>query len=443
MSNTFEYKQVWTKEYQKSNWSMPIYPVIADLQFTEGLKVGDTVNRRYRSNPIFAKDMGSTGSYVVQNYAEAKETFTISKKKEASVRIVEHEILHTDENITKSYGAQLSNAIFQEIDADTLNAARAGAGTTIDDGSFSGGTAGNALAVTSGNVTDIPAVSTEIFSGKNVAYNNNIRFGKLPFEDYGGMLVWIVPPQVQTEIQKYLLSRGTKLGDDVVTNGYRGRFGDYEVFASNNLPYTARLALSVNPTDGDTITIKGVTLTFKSTVDAGTTDGQVKIASTAALTVTNLVTFLNSDLASDVADATNVGYNGFGAASTVSEGGFTINKADALHGISAVDGTTYVDILIKGAGKVSVSSSFTSGSNLFTAAKQAVHSIVMVGKNVSLAVRKDPSIYENFVSNSVAKDYTMWTVYDNKVFRDQARAIIDIPVRCDSASFTAYSNVHA
>lgn len=421
---------------------MPVYPVIADLQFSAGLKIGDTVNRRYRSNPIFGRDMGSDGSYSVQNYKEAKETFTISKKKEASVRIVEHEVLHTDLNTAKSYGSQLSNALFQEIDGDTLYACYAGAGTTIDDGNFAGGTAGNGLSVSSANVTDIPAGATEIFKGKNVVYDKNIRFGKLPFEDYGGMLTWIMPPQVWTEISKYMLSRGTPLGDQVVTNGYEGRFGQFECFTSNNLPFTARLALSVNPTDGDTITIKGVTLTFKSTVDAGTTHGQVKIASTAALTVTNLVAFLNAPTTT-VADATNAGYNGFTSADTISEGGFTILKSDAIHGLIATDGTTYADIVIKGAGKVSVSSVFTSGSNLFTLAKQCVHSILMVGKNVSLAVRKDPQMYENPVSNSVARDYIMWTVYDNKVFRDQARAIIDLAVLCSASSFTAYTNVHA
>jgi hypothetical protein len=36
----------------------------------------------------------------------------------------------------------------------------------------------------------------------------------------------------------------------------------------------------------------------------------------------------------------------------------------------------------------------------------------------------------------------MWTVYDNKVFQDQARAIIALACRCDTG-FTAYSNVHA
>ncbi len=422
---------------------MPVYPVIADLQFSAGLKIGDTVNRRYRNNPIFAKDMGSDGSYTVQNYKEAKETFTISKKKEATVRIVEHEVLHTDLNTAKSYGSQLANAIFQEIDGDTLNSARASAGTTIDDGNFAGGTAGNGLAVSASNVTDIPTGALEIFTGKNVVFNKNIRFGKLPFEDYGGMLTWIMPPQVWTEISRYMLSRGTPLGDQVVTNGYEGRFGQFECFTSNNLPFTCRLAMTVNPTDGDTITIKGVVITFKSTVDAGTTAGQVKIASTVALTVTNLVTFLNSTLQADVADATNVGYNGFDSTDVLTENGFSVRKSDILHGISATDGTTYLDILIKGAGKVTVSSSFTSGANTFTLAKQVVHSILMVGKNVSLAVRKDPSIYENFVSGAVAKDFTMWTVYDNKVFIDQARAIIDLAVLCSNSSFTAYSNIHA
>lgn len=443
MANAYEYQQIWTKEFQKSNWSMPIYPVIADLQFSAGLKIGDTVHRRYRTNPIFANDMGSDGSYTIQDYKEGKESFTISKKKEATVRIVEHEVLHTDLNTAKSYGSQLSNAIFQDIDGDVLYTAHNSAGTTIDDGSFSGGTAGNGLVVSSANVTDIPSAALEVFSGKNVVYNKNIRFGKLAFEDYGGMLTWVMPPQVWTEISRYILSRGTVLGDQVVTNGYEGRFGQFECFTSNNLPFVARLALSVNPTDGDTITIKGVVLTFKTTVDAGTTDGQVKIASTVALTNTNLTAFFNTTMKVDLADATNAGYNGFGVSSTLSEGGFTINKADALRGMVAVAAATYTDIVIKGAGKVSVSSTFTNAANLFTLARQKVQSIIMVGKNVSLAVRKDPSMYENSVSGSVARDFTMWTVYDNKVFQDQARAIITLAVASSASSFTAYSNVHA
>lgn len=441
MSNTFSYKQVWTDNFQKSNWAVPVYPVIADLQFTPGLKIGSTVNRRYRNNPIFAKTLGSDGGYNVQNYSEANETFTISKQKEASVRIVKPDILYTDLPTTESYGKQLANAIYQDIDADTLNAARAGAGQTLDNSAF-GGNAGDGIPLSIANIADIPVLAMEKFMGVNVVRNDNLRFGKLAYEDYGGMSCWIIPPQAWTVIQKYYMSRGTPFGDQVVTNGYKGSFFNWEVFVSNNLPYTARLALSVNPTDGDTITIKGVTLTFKSTVDAGVTAGQVKIASTVALTNTNLAAFLNAPTTT-VADSTNAGYNGFGASSTITENGYTILKSDAIRLLSATANTTSTDIVIKGAGKVTVSSTFTSGSNLFTTAKQQVHGLFMVAKNVSLAVRQDPEIYENFVSNSVAKDYVMWTVYDNKVFIDQARAIIDFPIDCSATSFAAYSNVHA
>lgn len=437
-NNTFKYQTIWTKDYQKSNWAMPVYPVIADLQFKNDLQVGDTVKRRYRTNPIFANDLGSDGSYTAQQYVENEESFTISKQKEASVRIPKPQVLMTDLDVAKSYGVQLSNAIWQDIEADTLYTVYNSAGSTLDDGSF-GGTSGNGLSVSIGNIADIPVIANETFLGKNVVINNNIRFGKLPYEDYGGMKCWIVPPQVWTYIQKYMIARVTVNGDQYAVNGYRGNFGDFEVFVANTLPYTTRLALSVNPTDGDTITIKGVTITFKSTVDAATTAGQVKIASTAALTVTNLVAFLNAP-STTVADATNAGYNSLGSA-TISEGGFTTSKALALHGLVATDGTTYVDIVGKGWGKQTVSSSFTSASNAFTTAKQCVQSLFVIAKNVCLAIRQEPEIYENPVSGKVARDYVMWTVYDNKVFQDQARAIIKLSVAANG--FTSYSNVHA
>jgi hypothetical protein len=129
------------------------------------------------------------------------------------------------------------------------------------------------------------------------------------------------------------------------------------------------------------------------------------------------------------------------AAATLAEGGFTTSKANLLHGLVATDGTTYVDIVGKGWGKQTVSSSFTSASNAFTTAKQCVQSLFVIAKNVCLAIRQEPEIYENPVAGKVARDYVMWTVYDNKVFQDQARAIIKLSVAANG--FTAYSNVHA
>lgn len=438
MANTFKYQEVFTKEYQKSNYVMPVYPVIADLQFSAGLKIGDTVTRRYRNNPIFAQDLSSSGGYTPQNYSEAEDQFTISKQKEASVRIVNTEVLHTDLDVAKSYGRQLAQALYQQIDADTLGAAYSGAGSTIDDGSFSGGTSGNGLTVGIGNVSDIPTIAMEKFIGNNVVYNNNLRFGKVAYDDYGGMLTWIIPPQVWTQIQKYLMSRGTPLGDRVTTNGYKGTLGDFELFVSNNLPYSASFALVDNPTNGDTVTVNGVTFTFKTATAA---NGDIKILGTAALTNASLKAAL---AAPTTAITGGTDYDPFvDGTDTTTHNGYTVNKSSLLRNLTSTDNTTSTAIVMRGWGKVTVSQSMTSASNLWTAAKQCVHSILMVAKNISLAVRKDPTMYENPVSNSVARDYVMWTVYDNKVFTDQARAIIDLAVRCDGSDFTSYSTVQA
>jgi hypothetical protein len=432
--NQFKYQTEWTKEYQKSNWSMPVYPVIADTRFEAGLKVGDTVKRRYRTNPIFANDLGSDGSYSVQNYTEGEESFSIAKQKEATVRIVKPEVLHTDLDVTRSYGKQLSNAIFQDIDGDTLNALRAGASQTIDDGTLNG-TAGNAATIGIGNIADLPVIAMEKFMGANVVYNSNLRFGKLAYEDYGGMLCWLIPPQVWSVIQKYIIARGTPLGDNATVNGYRGMFGDFNLFISNNLPFVFRIDLGASVTDGDTFTVKGVIFRMKTALAA---NGDIVIGANAAASATNIAAALNA-LETDSAtyDSLVTGVD------TVSENGYTIDKADALHGITATADATGVTVVMKGTGKQTVSSTFTSGLNALTAAKQYVASMFTIAKNVSLAVRQDPEIYENPVSGKIARDYTMWTVYDNKVFQDQARATIVLKVRADAAGFAAYSNIHA
>jgi hypothetical protein len=233
-----------------------------------------------------------------------------------------------------------------------------------------------------------------------------------------------------------MIARGTPAGDRAATNGYQGEFGNFQLFLSNNLPFTFRIQLgSTDPSDGDTMTIKGVTFRFKTSIAA---NGDITRGGGASDTAANIATALNALTTNASGD-----YDAWEDTDTITENGFTITKANALHGIVATADSTGVNVVMKGTGKVTVSSSFTSGNNALTAAKQCVQSIFMVAKNVSLAVRQEPEIYENPVSGKVARDYVMWTVYDNKVFIDQSRAIISLAVRADASSFTAYSNVHA
>ncbi len=54
--------------------------------------------------------------------------------------------------------------------------------------------------------------------------------------------------------------------DSTFVNGYpAGTFMDALLVKSNNLPWSATLKIAVNPSEGDTVTIAGVTFTFKAT----------------------------------------------------------------------------------------------------------------------------------------------------------------------------------
>jgi len=87
-----------------------------------------------------------------------------------------------------------------------------------------------------------------------------------------------------TEILRQAKSeRETGLGDSVLENGVIGPWHGWTVVESNNLPWSATLTMDTNPTEGDTVTIAGVTFTFKATPAlAGDVDLGVDVATSRA-----------------------------------------------------------------------------------------------------------------------------------------------------------------
>jgi len=264
---------------------------------------------------------------------------------------------------------------------------------------------------------------------KNVVYNKRFQGGS-KLEVPEGMPIAVISPEILSYIELFLGGKDTLLGDQVSRNGYAGYFMGFELFNSNALPWTATLVMATNPTDGDTIVINGVTLTAKTTVDAGVTAGQFKIASTVDLTRANLVAFLNLAGGSTLADATNAGYN---AVSTANQ---RLLKNMTWTNDNSADTATVVS---SGWGTVVVSETLTAAADIWTVAKQQLHVLFTLSKSVSLVVQKDPSMEENFVSGKIGRDYIAWTVYGIKVFVDQAPQIVQLSVA--SSAFTAAANL--
>lgn len=78
-------------------------------------------------------------------------------------------------------------------------------------------------------------------------------------------------PHTTATMRKAKAQREAPLGDNVLANGLVGPWNGWTVVQNNNLPWSGTLTVDTNPTDGDTVTIAGVTFKFVDTVgsDAG------------------------------------------------------------------------------------------------------------------------------------------------------------------------------
>lgn len=421
--NTMTFKQVFSAEYQMSHYKQPVYQIFADSRLEAGLEKGQTVSRSYASD-VQVNDMGADGSYSTQAITDTAETLTINKEKETSIYIKKLDQLQAHLPLKQKYGRKLANALINQIDGDVLLAMYQGAGTSMDDGTFAG-TSGNGFAPTASNIATVFTTAMQKLRLKNVVYNTRFQ-GGVKLEVPEGMPSAAISPEILTFIELYLGGKDTLLGDKVSTNGYTGYFMGFELFLSNSLPWTGTLVMATNPTANDTIVINGVTLTFVATVDAGTTAGQVKIASTVDLTRANLAAFLNAGGATTVADSTNAGYNAVSVANQRLLKNMTWtndNTADTL------------SVVASGWGTVVVSETLTAAADIWTTAKQQLHILFALAKSCSLVVQKTPEMEENFVAGKIGRDFIAWTVYGIKVFVDQAPQIVQLSV--DSSTFTA------
>lgn len=132
---------------------------------------------------------------------------------------------------------------------------------------------GTALEVTSANILDI----LEEAEGKLGAFD-------APYET--AMRACVLGPRTVAKLRRAKSDRESRLGDATLQNGVVGPWQGWTVVQNNNLPWSATLTIATTPTDGDTVTIAGVTFTFKTTL--GSTAGQVLIGGSAANARANL-----------------------------------------------------------------------------------------------------------------------------------------------------------
>lgn len=406
-----------------SHFREPVYQILADTRLESSLTKGQTVARSYSSD-VQVNDMGGDGSYSVQAITDTQETLTISYEKEASIYVKDLDLMQAHLPVKQKYGRKLANALINQIDGDVLLKAYQGAGTTLDDGDFAG-TDGNGHTATASNIATVFVTAMQKLRLKNVVYNRRFQ-GGMKLEVPEGMPIAVISPEILSYIELYLGGKDTLLGDQVSRNGYSGYFMGFELFVSNSLAWTGTLAMATNPTDGDTIVVNGVTITFKDTLTSASGATEVHIAGSVDVTRANLVEFLNAGGASSEAEDTNTGYSSATSAEQRLLKNMTWTNDNTADTATVVAG---------GWGTVPVSETFTDTTDAWTTGKEQLHCLFGLSKSVSLVVQKKPNLTERPSPQArIGNDYIAWAVYGIKVFVDQAPMLVDYAV--NSASFT-------
>lgn len=196
------------------------------------------------------------------------------------------------------------------------------------------------------------------------------------------------------------------VADVSYTRGFQGRFGGMDAYSVSMLSSSVVFDLATQPTDGDTVTIQGVTFTFKTTL--GSTAGNVLIGASADAASINLVALLN-------------------APGTTTAQGVALSSDDQaiLEAISAVDGTNLLTISSKN-GALMASTSMTNASNDLQA--QVVNACIMEKGSIKMAIRNGVKVDSRDEPLKLVTNYFIYARYGLKVTTRSKERMVIIPL---------------
>lgn len=365
---------------------------------------GATVYKTIISYP--ASSTYTPGSDITtQAVTGSKETLSIGTWLASLVTIDDTEkvqsIIDLGTNISNKMMKDHNNRIEQAVLAEVSNAA-----WSLDDGNV-GGTAGNNMIV---NTNTVPQVF--IAADTKLDAVDAPKAGRTAV--VGGHFLG------QLKLQQ--AARNTVFGDGVNNRGVVATLFGWDILYSNNLPYSAKLTMATNPTDGDTVTIAGVVFTFRST--QGALAGSVNICSDAANTVVSFTASINAP-ETTVTEATNAGFNALSA-----ENVFLLRDKRR---ITATAGDTNTTITIAGYGDIVVSETLTATADVWSAQTQT--SLFCVKGCVDMVVQIPPKIEVIRDQDQFADIVKSLLGYGKKTYADGAREMVKVSIDASTSDW--------
>lgn len=350
----------WSKIMGIKLYKANVYRNICSFREEAVLSNGQIVDRPYRAD-IYVGTYTKGTALTAQDITATSDQLTVNKSFGALIYVDNIDKIQNKWSAADAWATEMVERLSNQIDAEGLYLATSATDTVDYNDLDSNQTAGVPIILTTSNVLNMFTVAARKLSVNNVGSN---RF-------------FVISAQVKQVLLTYLAGRESILGDRTGEAGNIGRYMGFDLFESNNLTAKVRITPAAVPTEGLTLIINGVTITFEGTPATVTSGFAVDVESTVAAQITSLTTMINTP----TTDAATTGKPATGS-----------YLAAIQRGWVAVDGTTYIDIWIKGASTIAtLTGTYTdaTGANV-THYKQ----INFCGekKAMDMVIQKQPSV---------------------------------------------------
>lgn len=381
--------QVWSARLQYLLKNSLVSGAIANTEERAGLTYGYRVHRPYTGD-VYAVTYTRDTAPTFQNMVATDEYLDVDQAKIIPLYLDDIDDIQNKYSAMDAYTTRATYQMRNKIDQGVL------------------AQVANALL---GNSTAYSLTTSNVFQyfseAKAALFNNGVEDNKPWYAVVDGDTVSV--------IEQVLGFNGFKTSDDVLENGwgianYLGNWMGLEMFRSQNLPTTLDIVFSDDPADDATLTINGVTFTFKSTL--GSTAGQVLI-----------------DAGSDV-DVT-IGTNLLAAINGTAVGTKYIQLSDADRAKLASQGVTasYTagsnTLTLTAAGKMVIGGTQATG----TVGTQTMQLIVGQMGAIDLVLQKDVSVRIDRVTDGrQGRIATTFALYGYKMFREGAQRTYQLTI---------------
>lgn len=393
---------------QVSRYSTPVFAAQASFEERAKLTNGQAVTRPY-TNVMYEQTYTRGSDMTMQTLTETNETLTVNTSKATPFAIDDLDAVQSNFKLMQEYSDRAMRALNKAVDADYLGEV-VNATSTVDAGDV-GGSSGSPITLDATNVLQIYAAALRKLQLQNVDIigaidprqeaGNQKPGGKAGFANLN--------PWFLEQLTYSLAGRETIGGDQIGRNGYTNSYFGFDNYVTTNGTWTGVFSMATQPTDGDTVTINGVTFTFKTTL--GSTAGNVLIGGSADVARANLAALIN-------------------APGTTTANGVALSQAnqDLLLRMTAANDNSAntMTVIAEGYGYVVVSETLTDATDAWTS--EISHQMFGQKGAVDMVLQAKPQVKVSEIPKQLGNYVKPYVLYGQKTFSEGAKALVNVEI---------------